>query len=140
MTDHFNQVIGHESVFAIGDVACIESEAEGVGHPMLASAAGQQGHHLGKNLNTVAKGKSMTPFSYFDKGTMATIGRNKAVVDLPFLKVSGLIAWFVWMFLHLMLLVGFRNRLVVFVNWAWSYIKYEQGLRLIIREVKRPKD
>lgn len=140
ITDHFNKVKGQENVFAIGDVACIGSEMQGKGHAMLASVAGQQGHHLGKNLNAMAKGKSMTAFSYKDRGTLATIGRNKAVADLPFMKLSGLIAWFVWMFLHLMLLVGFRNRLIVFVNWSWSYFRKEQGLRLIVREVKRPKD
>jgi len=140
ITDHFNKVIGRDNFFAIGDVACIESEMEGKGHAMLASVAGQQGHHLGKNLNAIIKGKSMAPFCYKDRGTMATIGRNRAVVDLPFLKFSGVIAWFVWMFLHLMLLVDFRNRLVVFVNWSWSYLNFEQGLRLIVREVKRPKE
>ena len=137
VTDEFNRVKGMEDIYAIGDVACIESENNGKGHPMLASVAGQQGYHLGKNLNALSKGKDMTPFTYNDRGTMATIGRNRAVVDLPFMKFSGLIAWFVWMFLHLMLLVGFRNRLVVFINWAWSYLKYEQGLRLIVREVER---
>ena len=71
---------------------------------------------------------------------MATVGRNRAVVDLPFLKFSGSIAWFVWMFLHLMLLVDFRNRLIVFVNWSWSYFNYDKGLRLIVREVQRPED
>lgn len=140
VTDEYNKVIGHESIFAIGDVACIESEMDGMGHVMLASVAGQQGQHLGKNLNAIAKNKGMTPFRYNDRGTMATIGRNRAVVDLPFLKFAGIIAWFVWMFLHLMLLVDFRNRLIVFVNWSWSYFKYDKGLRLIVREVQRPGD
>ena len=140
LTDDFNKVKEEDNVFAIGDVACIESEMEGRGHVMLASVARQQGIRLGKNLNAIAKNKKMTPFRYKDRGSMATIGRNRAVVDLPFLKFSGTIAWFVWMFLHLMLLVGFRNRLIVFVNWSWSYLKYEQGLRLIVRETKRPED
>ena len=90
--------------------------------------------------NAIAKSKEMTPFCYKDKGTMATVGRNRAVVDLPFLKFSGIVAWFVWMFLHLMLLVDFRNKLIVFVNWSWSYFNYDKGLRLIVRKVKRPKD
>lgn len=137
VTDHFNQVKGLEDVFAIGDVASIETEMDGRGHAMLASIAGQQGHHLGKNLNAKARNKSMSPFKYKDKGTMATIGRHRAVVDLPFLKFSGILAWFVWMFLHLMLLVDFRNRLIVFMNWAWSYLRFEKGLRLIVR---RPSD
>jgi len=140
ITDQYNKVIGHENIFAIGDVACIESEMDGKGHAMLASVAGQQGRHLGKNLNAIAKSKNMTPFCYKDRGTMATVGRNRAVVDLPFLKFSGSIAWFVWMFLHLMLLVDFRNRLIVFVNWSWSYFNYDKGLRLIVREVQRPED
>ena len=140
ITDQLNKVKGQNSLFAIGDVACIEAVKGGKGHVMLASVAGQQGHQLGKNLNAIAKNKSMTPFRYKDRGTMATIGRNRAVVDLPFLKFSGIIAWFVWMFLHLMLLVDYRNRIVVFFNWSWSYLKYEKGLRLIIRKVQRPKD
>jgi len=75
----------------------------------------------------------MKPFKYTDKGTMATIGRNLAVVDLPFLSFSGLFAWLTWMFVHLMLLVDYRSRLVVFVNWAWSYLNYDKGTRLIVR-------
>ena len=82
----------------------------------------------------------MTPFKYKDNGTMATVGKNKAVVDLPFFKFSGVFAWFIWMFLHLMLLVGYRNRLVVFTNWSWSYFNSDTGLRLIVRKVKRKKN
>lgn len=137
ITDAYNRVEGYQNIYAIGDVASISSELNGAGHMMLASVAAQQGHRLGKNLNAQAKGKEMTPFKYKDKGTMATIGRNRAVVDLPYLKFSGGLAWFVWMFLHLMLLVDFRNRLVVFVNWTWSYFNYDKGLRLIIRKPQR---
>lgn len=136
ITNSYNKVVGHQNIFAIGDVACIETEMEGKGHPMLASVAGQQGHHLGKSLNAILENKKPKPFLYNDRGTMATIGRNKAVVDLPFFKFSGIIAWFVWMFLHLMLLVDFRNRLIVLVNWSWSYFKYDKGLRLIIRKAE----
>ena len=140
ITDEFNKVIGQENVFAIGDVASIESEMDGKGHPMLASIAGQQGHTLGVNFNAMANGKKLKPFNYNDRGTMATIGRNKAVVDLPFFKFSGGIAWLVWMFLHLMLLVDFRNRLIVFMNWSWSYFNYDKGLRLIIRKAPSKKE
>jgi len=136
IVDDQNKVIGYSKIFAIGDVACMESEQTGKGHAMLASVAGQQGKHLGKNLNAIIKNPKMKPFHYKDRGTMATIGRNRAVVDLPFLKFGGTIAWFVWMFLHLMLLVDFRNRLIVFANWSWSYFSYDKGIRLIIREVK----
>ena len=82
----------------------------------------------------IAKGKLMIPFVYTDKGTMATVGRNLAVFDLPFWSFSGLFAWLTWMFVHLMLLVDYRSRLVVFVNWAWSYLNYDKGTRLIVRK------
>jgi NADH dehydrogenase len=136
-TDEFNRVIGYDNIFSIGDVAAIETEENKNGHPMLASVAGQQGQHLGLNFNLMTKGKQLKPFKYKDRGTMATIGENKAVVDLPFMKFSGIFAWVVWMFLHLMLLVDFRNRMIVFINWAWSYFNSDKGLRLIIRKVKR---
>jgi NADH dehydrogenase len=132
VTDEYNRVKGYEYIYSIGDVASIKT-----GHPMLASVASQQGHHLGSNFNRLAKLKELKPFKYKDRGTMATIGKNKAVVDLPFIKFSGIIAWMVWMFLHLMLLVDFRNRIVVFINWSWSYFNSDKGLRLIIRRVKR---
>lgn len=132
----FNQIEGYEDVFAVGDVAAMLSEDNPYGHPMLASVAVQQGVHLGKNFNLLAKEKAMKPFRYSDKGTMATIGRNLAVVDLKSTKFSGWFAWILWMFVHLMLLVDFRSRLVVFVNWAWSYLFYDKGTRLIVRKVK----
>ncbi|MBL4715435.1 MAG: NAD(P)/FAD-dependent oxidoreductase [Bacteroidia bacterium] len=137
IVDEFNRVTGYKHIFALGDVACIESEQNGNGHAMLASVAGQQGLHLGKNLNSILKSQEMTPFHYNDRGTMATIGRNRAVVDLSFVKFGGMFAWFVWMFLHLLLLVDFRNRLIVFANWCWSYFNYDKGVRLIVRNVKR---
>ena len=133
LTDEFNKVVEKENVYALGDVAQIKSDEAPNGHPMLASVAGQQGSKLAKNLNALAKNITMQPFSYADKGTMATIGRNLAVVDLPFFSFSGLFAWLTWMFVHLMLLVDYRSRLVVFVNWAWSYLNYDKGTRLIVR-------
>lgn len=136
LVNTFNQVNGHEVVFAIGDVAAMPSEELPYGHPMLASVAVQQGVHLGKNLNRLAREKEMLPFVYHDKGTMATIGRNLAVVDMKRLKFGGWFAWIMWMFVHLMLLVDFRSRLVVFVNWAWSYCFYDKGTRLIVRKVE----
>ncbi|MGB0869276.1 MAG: NAD(P)/FAD-dependent oxidoreductase [Flavobacteriales bacterium] len=136
-----NEVKGQANVFAIGDVAQIDSELYPTGNAMLASVAEQQGFHLAKNLNAIAQGKAMTPFVYNDKGTMATIGRNKAVVDLSFIKFGGFFGWITWMFIHLMLLVDFRSRLVVFINWVWSYLKYDKGTRLIIRPyIKKPKN
>jgi NADH dehydrogenase len=132
-TDEFNAVIGKEKIYCIGDVAQINSKTDPSGHPMLASVAAQQGAQLAKNLNALARKGTMKPFRYADKGTMATIGRNLAVVDLPFISFGGLLAWFTWMFVHLMLLVDYRSRLVVFVNWAWSYINFDKGTRLIVR-------
>jgi NADH dehydrogenase len=137
IVDEINEVIGHKDIYALGDVALIKSEKYPNGNPMLASVATQQGAHLAKNLKALAKNKNTTPFIYKDKGTMATIGRNKAVVDLPFFKFGGFFGWITWMFVHLMLLVDFRSRLVVFINWVWSYLKYDKGTRLIIRTFKR---
>lgn len=136
LVNNMNQVNGQPDVFVIGDVAAMASDELPYGHPMLASVAVQQGVHLAKNLNRLAKEKEMLPFVYKDKGTMATIGRNLAVVDMKRMKFGGWFAWILWMFVHLMLLVDFRSRLVVFVNWAWSYLFYDKGTRLIVREVK----
>lgn len=132
-TNAQHQVKGLTDVYAIGDVSMIKTETIPNGFPMLASVAGQQGSHLAGNFNAQATGKKTTDFTYNDRGTMATIGRNLAVVDFPFLSFSGVMAWFTWMFVHLMLLVDFRSRLVVFVNWAWSYINFDKGTRLIVR-------
>lgn len=137
ITDEFSKVIAHENIYSIGDVASMETSENVNGLPMLASVASQQGQHLASNFNLLTKGKEIKPFKYNDKGTMATIGKNKAVVDLPFMEFSGTFAWLIWMLLHLMLLVDFRNRLVVFTNWTWSYFNSDKGLRLIIRQVKR---
>lgn len=136
LVNDFSQINGHKNIFAIGDVAAMTSEDLPHGHPMLASVAGQQGVHLGKNFNRLAKEKELTPFVYKDRGTMATVGRNLAVVDMKRFKFGGWFAWLMWMFVHLMLLVDFRSRLVVFVNWAWSYLFYDKGTRLIVRKVK----
>ena len=109
------------------------------GHPMVAQPAIQQGAQLAKNIKHILKSKPLEPFSYFDKGTMATIGRNKAVVDLGKLRIGGFFAWFIWMFIHLWFLVGFRNRLVTFFNWTYNYINYDKAARLIIRPFKQKK-
>lgn len=139
IVNEFNEVKNLESVYAIGDVAQIESNEYPKGNAMLASVAEQQGAHLAKNFNALTKGKSQQPFVYNDKGTMATIGRNKAVVDLAYIKFGGILGWMTWMFVHLMLLVDFRSRLVVFINWVWSYINYDKGTRLIVRKFIKKK-
>lgn len=131
--DEHNKAIGTDNVYAIGDISYMETEKSPKGHPMVAQVAIQQGRLLSKNLIAASKGRKMKPFVYKDKGSMATIGRNRAVVDLPKLHFGGFFAWVVWMFIHLVSLIGFRNRLVVFSNWVWNYFTYDRGTRLIIR-------
>lgn len=123
--------------FAIGDAAQMNSEAETNGHPMLAQVALQQGKLLAKNLIREIEKKPLVPFSYADRGSMATIGRNKAVVDLPRFQFQGAFAWFVWMFIHVIALIGFRNKLVVAFNWVYNYFRYARDIRLIIRPYKK---
>ncbi|MAN28051.1 MULTISPECIES: NAD(P)/FAD-dependent oxidoreductase [Mesonia] len=136
----FNQIEGYENVFAIGDIALMQSEKYPKGHPMVAQPAIQQGKHLAKNLERILKNEKLEPFDYFDKGTMATIGRNKAVVDLKKSTFGGFFAWFIWMFVHLWFLVGFRNRIVTFFNWTYSYINFDRAARLIVRPFKLHKE
>jgi NADH dehydrogenase len=135
----FNQVNGYENIFAIGDIAVMSTEDFPQGHPMVAQPAIQQGNHLAKNFVRLLKGEKMEPFKYNDKGTMATVGRNRAVVDLRKLRFGGFFAWYVWMFVHLWFLVGFRNRAITFFNWVYNYINYDKGARLIIRPFKKVK-
>ncbi|MGF1923798.1 MAG: NAD(P)/FAD-dependent oxidoreductase, partial [Bacteroidia bacterium] len=131
--DKINRVECYQNIYAIGDVAAMISEETPNGHPGVAPAAIQQGKLLAKNLSNIIAGKPTQEFKYFDKGSMATVGRNRAVVDVNNIHFQGIFAWFTWMFVHLMTLVGFRNKLVVFVNWVWSYFSYDRGTRLIIR-------
>ncbi len=136
--DAFNRVKGYENIFAIGDVALMEGDPGFPnGHPMMAPPAMQQGEQLAENIDRLIHNKPMTPFRYKDKGAMATVGRNKAVVDLKNLRFQGFFAWFVWMFVHLLSLIGFRNKIFVFINWFVSYFSYDKSNRLIIA---RPKD
>ena len=135
--NEFNQVTDYDNIFAIGDIALMKSEEYPKGHPQVAQPAIQQGKLLGKNLIRLITNKPMEPFSYFDKGSMATIGRNKAVVDLKAYKFGGFFAWFIWMFVHLMSLVGFRNRVIVLFNWTYNYINFDKAARLIIRPFKK---
>lgn len=138
--DQYNKVIGYQNIFAIGDVAAMIAEDTPRGHPMVAPVAIQQAKLLGKNLVNMLQNKPMTPFKYHDKGSMATVGRNKAIVDIGKFKTQGFFAWLMWMFVHLVMLIGFRNKVVVFINWVWSYIIYDKGIRLIIRPFKRKTD
>ena len=139
LVDAFNRMKGLEDVYAIGDIALMEEPDLPRGHPQVAQVALQQAKNLAANLKRKDQ-KDWKPFKYRDKGSMATIGRNKAVVDLPFLKFQGFFAWFVWMFVHLISIVGVKNKIFVFINWVWNYITYDQSLRLIIRQRVPKKD
>lgn len=136
-TDAFHRVEGTTNIYAIGDIALNTSEpAYPRGHPQVAPAAIQQAKHLARNL-TRKPGAAWAPFVYRDKGSMATIGRYKAVVDLGKLKFGGAIAWFMWLFVHLMSIVGFRSRVMVLTHWAWKYLSWRNTIRLIIRPYAR---
>ena len=135
--NELSQVRGYDDIFAVGDIASMESEDFPQGHPMMAQPALQQGKLLGQNLIKLVQKKKMQPFKYNDKGSMATIGRNKAVVDLPNYHFHGVFAWFVWMFVHLFSLIGFKNKAVVFLNWVYNYIRFDREGRLIIRPYKK---
>lgn len=136
----YNQIEPYKNIFALGDIACMQTEALPKGHPMLAQPAIQQAKHLAKNLERLLANKSLLPFTYNDKGTMATVGRNKAVVDRNKKTYTGFFAWFIWMLVHLWFLVGFRNRVITFFNWSYNYINYDKAARLIIRPFKRNLD
>ena len=136
--NEYNQVDGYQNIFALGDVALMTEEKFPNGHPQVAQPAIQQGKLLAKNLVKLIRGNELKAFKYNDLGSMATVGRNLAVVDLPFWKFQGFFAWLTWMFVHLMAIVGVKNKLLIFINWLWNYVTYDQSLRLIIR-AKSPK-
>lgn len=138
--NEYNQVEGFEDVFALGDVAAMYGEKYQFGHPMMAQPAIQQGELLAENLARLVNKQSMKKFVYNDKGSMATIGRNKAVVDLPKLHFSGFFAWFVWMFVHLMSLIGFKNKALVFWSWVYNYFVFDRESRVIIRPYRKNRD
>lgn len=131
--NRYNEVEGVDQVYAIGDIAYMEEEAYPQGHPQVAQVAIQQSKQLARNFKRKKKGKAPQLFSYRDKGSMATIGRNRAVVDLPSYKFKGFFAWVVWLIVHLFSLIGVKNKLFVFINWVWNYFTYDQSLRLIIK-------
>ena len=130
--DRFNRVQGYDNLFAVGDIAYMEEGAY-KGHPQVAQGAIQQGKHLAKNLRRLAKGNDVKPFSYKDLGSLATIGRNKAVADLPAIKFQGFMAWVLWLVVHLRGILGVKNKIFVLLNWVWGYLTYDQSLRVIIR-------
>ncbi|MCC5944756.1 MAG: NAD(P)/FAD-dependent oxidoreductase [Bernardetiaceae bacterium] len=133
--DAYGKVEGYDNIFAAGDIAALVTEEYPQGHPMVAPVAIQQGQLLAKNLKKIVENKQeLGAFVYKDKGSMATVGRNRAVVDLTDkIHFKGVFAWFVWLFVHLMAIVGFRSKLVVLTNWIWNYLTYDRAARLIIR-------
>ncbi|MCE3278142.1 MAG: NAD(P)/FAD-dependent oxidoreductase [Bacteroidetes bacterium] len=135
--DRKNMVEGASNIFAIGDIAFMTEEKYPNGHPQVAQVAIQQAKNLSKNFINLDKGKPTLDFSYKDLGSMATVGRNKAVADFPKWKFAGFFAWLIWMFIHLMSIVGGKNRLFAFINWAWNYITFDQSLRLIMKPKAR---
>jgi len=142
--DRMNRVNGFDDLLAIGDIAYMEEgDAFPEGHPQVAQVALQQGRHLAENISELLRldgAGEPFPFTYKDKGSMATIGRNKAVVDLPSRSFNGFFAWLVWLVVHLFALIGVKNKIIVFLNWCWSYLTYDQHLRLIIRPYRKPDD
>lgn len=137
VVDEFNRVNGFSDVFAIGDLCLQPCKDYPNGHPQVAQVAIQQGKNLALNFLSLKVNGKLRPFRYIDRGSMATIGRNRAVADLSFLKFSGFIAWLTWMFVHLMAIVGVKNRLLIFINWMWNYMTYDQSLRLILWAAKK---
>ena len=140
--DVYNRVRGYENVFAIGDIALMKTDQYPDGHPMVAQPALQQGRLLGENLHRVLTHRLMEPFHYDDKGAMATIGRNHAVADIKLFgkeyHLDGFLAWLAWSVVHVVSLIGFRNRLMVLLQWTWSYFSYDKGLRYIIGKTRAP--
>ncbi|MFN3446717.1 MAG: NAD(P)/FAD-dependent oxidoreductase, partial [Bacteroidia bacterium] len=132
--DAYNRIENCDNVFAIGDIALMTADAAYPnGHPMVGTVAQQQGRLLGKNIINLLQNKPLKPYKYLNLGSMATVGRHKAVLEVFGIKMQGYTAWLGWMFLHLMLLVGFRNRIVVLLNWMWNYFSYQRAIRIITR-------
>jgi len=139
LVDKMNRVEGYEGIFAIGDIALMKTEEFPKGHPQVAQPAIQQGKLLVKNFKRLINNQPLKEFSYLDKGSMATIGRNKAVADVKNFTLGGFLAWITWLGVHLYFLVGVRNRLVVFLNWIYNYFNFDRAARVIIRPYQKKK-
>lgn len=137
--DDYSRVAGTQNIFALGDIAFMSSDELPKGHPQVAPVAMQQAQLLAKNLKCLITGRPLKPFKYRDKGSMATVGRHLAVAEMGRIKFRGLTAWLIWMLVHLMSVIGLKNRLFILINWIWQYITYDQSLRLIIRPTEKKK-
>ena len=141
LTDENCRIIGSPNIFAIGDIAMMKQEKYPKGHPGMAQPAIQMGKYLARHLWALHQQQPVKPFKYFDKGSLATIGRGKAVADLPGnIFIGGRIAWYIWLFVHISFLATFRNKLLVLTNWIWNLFTYDKGNRLIIRPYIRKGD
>jgi NADH dehydrogenase len=129
---------GHPEVFVVGDLACAVQDGTPV--PAVAPAAMQEGRHTAHNVLRAMRGEATLPFRYKNKGSLATIGRSAAVAELGKVRLSGPPAWLAWLFLHLLFLVGFRNRVIVVFQWAWSFVSFDRGARLITGPIVRDAD
>ena len=136
-TDRHNRVEGYQNIFAVGDIAYMITDKYPNAHPQVANVAVSQGTMLAKNLKNLLQNKPLVQYEYKDKGSLATVGKHKAVADLPFIKFQGFFAWYVWMGLHLLLLMGMKNRIFVFIDWVISYFSNNSSLRLIFRPDKK---
>jgi NADH dehydrogenase len=132
--NRFNLVDNTNNIYALGDIAYMETPIYPKGHPQVANVAINQGKNLAKNFKALLKNEKLKEYEYTNLGAMATVGKHKAVVDLPFMKFKGYMAWFVWMFLHLMLILSVKSKLIIFINWAWTYITKDTSLRLILKD------
>lgn len=135
--DLYNKVAGLNNVYAIGDLSIQKEGDFQNGHPQVAQAGLQQASNLAKNLKNKLKGEKWKTFHYQDRGSLATIGKNLAVADLPGVKMQGFFAWILWLFVHLMAIVGVKNRFFILINWVWNYFTSDQSLRVLIRPKKR---
>lgn len=139
--DDFSEVKGCPGVFALGDISLMTQEDYPKGHPQVAQVAIQQAVCLATNLHKIEEGKEKKVFKYKDLGSMATVGRKLAVVDLPFIKFQGILAWFTWLFVHLMAILGVKNKVFIFLDWSWNYLSFDPSLRLLIKpKAVRPSE
>jgi len=141
IVNQYNQLKDNEGIYVVGDLCVLEDGDYPRGHPQVAQVAIQQADNLADNLKAMADNRPIKIFKYKDLGSMATVGRKLAVVDLPFIKFQGFIAWITWLFVHLMAIVGVKNRIFIFLDWAWNYLSFDPALRLLIRpRYVKPKE
>lgn len=136
-TDRHNQILGLDGVYALGDIAYMETPKYPNGHPQLAAVAIQQGQQLARNFKKMLRNEAIVDFEYRDKGSMATVGKRKAVVDLPKFSFQGRLAWLTWMFVHLMLILSVKNKIVIFITWMYSYFNNDSTLRILLKPASK---